>query len=298
MRNQTHDEELDTRPLDRRALLRTGVALVAGAAAAQTAGAGNADATAGDPMLVGSANSADAVPTSLTSAATTAATLSIANTGSRAPLNLVQKAFPASTAGLTSGSLANFDGDLYYTTGTSSGPFTGFVYTALTANQIVPIKPHRIVDTRTAAGRAHIANAAGNLDSLGRLRAGHTIVIRLNSLEVAADAAFCTLSVVAPLASGSVTLWASATRPGTSSMYYRAGGITSNFAVTGTSSADTVDLYSSATTHVLLDISAFAVGNPGQINPAVFSAAASSTASQRLAAHTRAGTLPDWYTAQ
>ena len=34
------------------------------------------------------------------------------------------------------------------------GPLVGFVYTAITASQLVPITPHRILDTRTVAGRA------------------------------------------------------------------------------------------------------------------------------------------------
>jgi hypothetical protein len=56
------------------------------------------------------------------------------------------------------------------------------------------------------------------------------------------------------------------------------------------------------TTHVLLDITAFAVGSPGQVNPAVLPTSATSATSAQsaargaLAARAAAGTLPKWYT--
>jgi hypothetical protein len=302
MYHQTRPEQEETGGLDRRTLLRTGgaavVAGVAGLAVAETVTAASAGAAAGSPLVLGTANDSGTTPTSVTSAATTSPTFSVANTGGVAPLHLTEEAFPASFAALTSGDLANFGGDLFYTAGTAAGPLTGFVYSEFTANQLVTIKPQRILDSRTVAGRAHITNPAGNLDSAGRLLAGHTIVITLSSLEVAAAAAFCNLTAVGPLTGSFMTLWPGGTRPATSSLNFAANAIIANFAVTGTSASDTVSIFSAATTHVLLDITAFAVGNPGQVNPAILASARLSATSQRLAARAKAGTLPDWYAAR
>ena len=302
MYHKTRPEQEETGRLDRRTLLRTGsaavVAGVAGLAVANTVTAASANATAGSALLLGTANDSGTTPTSVTSAANTGPTFSVANTGGLAPLHLTQEALPASFAALTSGDLANFGGDLFYTAGTTTGPLTGFVYSELTANQLVTIKPQRILDTRTGAGRAHITNAAGNLDSAGRLLAGHTIVITLSTLEIAAAAAFCNLTAVSPLSGGYMTLWPGGTRPATSSLNFGAGAVIANFAVTGTSATDTVSIFSAAATHVLLDITAFAVGSPGQLNPVILAPAAVRATSQRLAAHAKAGTLPNWYTAR
>jgi len=300
-----HSKEEASGSLDRRAILRTtGTALVAGVAGlavAETISATSANAAPGDNLVLGNTNDAGNSSTSLTSGNTAGPTLALANTGAHAPLNLVQEVLP-STPPLASGDLANYGGDLFYTAGGTGGPFFGFVYTSSVANQLVPITPQRNLDTRTANGRANITNPSGNLDSAGRLLAGHTIVVSLANLEVAATAAYCNLTAVSPLATGFMTLWPGGTRPATSSINFTAGAIIANFAVTGitnSATASTVSIYSAVTTHVLLDITGFAVGSVGQVNPAVLPASATSAQSAArgaLAARAAAGTLPKWYT--
>ena len=291
--------------LDRRAILRTtGTALVAGVAGiavAETISATSANAAPGDNLLLGNPNDAGTSSTSLTSADTAGPTLALANTGARAPLNLVEEVLPNPPA-LASGDVANYGGDLYYTAGGTGGPFFGFVYTSSVANQLVPITPQRNLDTRTANGRANIKNPSGNLDSAGRLLAGHTILVSLANLEIGATAAYCNLTAVSPLTGGFMTLWPGGTRPATSSINFSAGAIIANFAVTGISANDDVSIFSPVTTHVLLDITAFAVGSPGQVNPAVLPTSATSATSVQsaargaLAARAAAGSLPKWYT--
>jgi hypothetical protein len=305
MYHQARPEQNETNGMDRRGLLRTGgaavLAGVTGIAVAETVAAGNAGAAAGNPLVLGTANDSGTAPTSLTSANAAGPTLAVANTGGLAPLHLVEQPFPASAPALTSGDLANYGGFLYYATGSPGGPLIGFVYSDITANQLVTIKPQRILDSRTAAGRAHITNAAGNLDPAGRLLGGHTIVISLSSLEVAAAAVYCNLTAVSPLTGGFMTLYPGGTRPATSSINFAANAIIANFAVTGTTStatADTVSIFSLATTHVLLDITGFAVGDPNQVNPAILASPAISATRQRLAARAAAGTLPEWYPAR
>jgi hypothetical protein len=289
-----HDREVN-----RRALLRRGGAIVAatvaGAAAVDAVTAGDAQAAPGDPVIQGQSNDAAAAQTMLTSSTTTS-TLALANTGAHAPVKLAQQAFSSFTPA-AGGELENLDGDLFYTVdfGGTIGPVPGFVYTEFTANQVVTIVPKRILDTRTSAGRVHILNAAGNLDSAGRLRGGHTINIDLSSLEVAAAAAFCNLTIVSPLSGGFMTLFPGGTRPATSSINFTKGAVIANFAVTGTSSTDTVSIYSAATSHVVLDITAFNVGSPAQIHPAILPPSASSATSRQLTARAKSRTLPDWY---
>ena len=299
MNDQSHQLSAHDRDVNRRALLRrSGVILaatVAGAAAVEAVNAGDAQAAPGDPVLQGQSNDAATAQTTLTSSATTS-TLAVANTGAHAPVKLAQQASSSFTPA-AGGELENLDGDLFYTVdfGPGIGPLQGFVYTEFTANQVVTIKPQRILDTRTSAGRVHILNKAGNLDSAGRVLGGHTINIDLSGLEVAAASAFCNLTVVSPLSGGFMTLFPGGTRPATSSINFTKGAVIANFAVTGTSNTDTVSIFSSATSHVLLDITAFNVGSPAQINPVILPTSASGATNRQLAARAKAGTLPDWY---
>lgn len=281
--------------LDRRALLRTGGAAVAagvaGLAVVETVAATSAQAASGDQVLAGRANDAGVDPTSLTSSDATGPTFRVANTGGAAPLNLTAVATPLTVAAFNNGDLVNFDGNLFYTDAFG----VGFVYTEATANQIVPITPQRVLDTRTVAGRANIVNSAGNLDGAGRLLANHSIAVSLAGLEIAATAAFCNIAAVSPVSAGFLTLWPGGARPGTSSVNFAAGAVIGNFAVTGTSLTDSVSIYSFATTHLLLDVTAFAVGSPGQIAPTALASPARNATGQRLAARAKAGRLPAWF---
>jgi hypothetical protein len=300
MNGQSHQLSANDRDVNRRALLRRGGVIVAttvaGVAAVEALNANDARGVAGDPLILGQANDSGTPPTSLTSGATTGATLTVVNTGAHAPVELSQQSF-ASFVSVAGGELANLDGVLYSTLdfGGTTGSLPGLVYTEFTANQVVPIVPQRILDTRTSAGRVNILNKSGNLDSAGRLLGGHTINIDLSGLEVAAASAFCNLTVVSPLSGGYMTLFPGGTRPATSSINFTTGAVIANFAVTGTSNIDTVSIFSSATSHVLLDITAFNVGSPGQIRPAIRLPSALSATSRQLAARAKAGTLPEWY---
>lgn len=147
-------------------------------------------------------------------------------------------------------------------------------------------------------GRSKITNAGGgNLDAAGRLVAGHTIVINLIGLVSGATAAYCNLTAVSPLAGGYMTLWPGGTRPATSSINFTKGAIVANFAVTGITNSDTaatVSIFSSATTHVILDVTAFAVGAPGQITSGLVPTSAQAAARGQQAQ--AAGTLPRYAT--
>jgi hypothetical protein len=309
MSNHSHDQSDDRPEVDRRSMLRRGgvvvAATVAGVTAVEALNAGNAQAAPGDSLILGSQvlNDSGAESTLLTSSAT-GATITVENSGERAPLGLSEQS-GASFLPTVSGELANLDGLLYCTENIgTSGPFTTFVYTEITATQVVTIVPQRVLDTRNAAGRSNIVNPSGNLDSTGRLIAGHTINIDLTLFEVAAASAFCNLTAVRPTVGGFMTLFPEGPRPSTSSLNFTNGAILANFAVTGITITDTpttftqtVSIFSSATSHVLLDITAFSVGSPLQIDPAILppAASAATATSRQLASRAKAGTLPTWY---
>ena len=304
MKDPIDQEPADERDVNRRALLRRGgvivAATVAGAAAVDALSGGSAQAATGDNLVIGQTNDADTDPTSLTSAvaavAAPASTLVLENTGDNAPLDLVAQSFDTFTP-VAGGELVNLDGFLYNTSdfGDPFGVATGFVFTEFTANQVVTINPQRALDTRTLAGRQNILNpGSGNIDGSGRLVGGRTINIDLSNYEFAAEAAFCNLTAVAPTAAGFMTLFPGGTRPSTSSIDFTAGQTIANFAVTGTSDIDSVSIFSNVTTHVLLDITAFNVGSPAQINPVILSASPA-TPANRVAARAKAGTVPHWY---
>ena len=239
--------------MDRRALLRASgvVAGIAGIAAAQ---APTAEAATGDPVLAGANNDGGASSTGLT-ANTWRPTLILDNAGTGAPMRLATHAMPEF---VDSGDLMNIDGDLRFA---HADYFVGSVYTSLSASQLIPVVPFRAVDTRTAAGRAIIVNPAGNLDSAGRLIGGHSIQIDLTDEVFQGTAVFANLTATQALDSGFLTLWPGGTRPGTSALNYSTGQTVANFAVSGLDS-DTVRLYAQRTTHVLLDVVAFAAGSP------------------------------------
>jgi hypothetical protein len=250
--------------LNRRALLRAGgvVAGIAGMAGYAAAQAPEAGALAGQPVLIGQSNSAGTASTGLAAGAS-APTLVLTNTGRGAPLRLADHTF--SEAAVSSGDLMNVGGEFLFAHATS---VVGSVYTSASASQVIPVRPFRIVDTRTAAGRASIVNRSGNLDSAGRLIGGHTIEIDLGSQVYLGTAVFGNLTVTKAVSAGYLTLWPGGSRPGTSSLNYLAGQVVANFCVSGLSS-DTVRLYAQTTTHVLLDVVAFAAGSPGDVRSAV-----------------------------
>jgi hypothetical protein len=298
MDGQSESVSIDDGDVDRRALLRRGgvivAATIAGVAASEAMKGGVANAASGDPLVLGQTNDSGTSPTTVTSAATTGPTLALANSGNHAPLTLATQPF-ASFVPSATGELAVLDSVLAFTQDFGAGPLPTLVFTEITANQVVAIIPQRVIDTRSSSGRTRILNPAGNLDSAGRLLAGHTIEVDLSDYEFAAEAAFGNLTAVAPLAPGFMTLYPGGARPATSSINFAKGQTIANFAVTGTSVNDTVFIFSNVTTHVLFDVTAFNVGSPGQINPSVQQSSTAATAGRRLAARKAAGTAPDWY---
>ena len=253
--------------VNRRALLRASgvVAGIAGIGGYAAANAPAAVAAPGDPLVIGVQNSAGTASTALRSGGADAdgPTLILGNLGPGVPLRLEsQTGVDLETA--EPGDLMNIEGDLRFVHSfTSAG---ASVYTSVTASQLFPVRPYRAVDTRTEAGQSYLLYAPGSLDSEGRLIGGHTMEIDLSYDVYLGTAVFANLTVTQPVSGGFLTLWPGGARPATSTLNYTAGQTVANFCVSGLGPYDSVLVYARSTTHVLLDVVAFAAGGPENVN--------------------------------
>ncbi len=302
---QTSDET----PIDRRKLLRRGGAAVvvglAGLGVAEVVSAGPASAASGDPLTLGAANDSGVDLTTLTTDADGGPTLEIGNTGQGAALRLTQVDYPTNDDLVVgSGDMSNYEGDLYFGTpyDDEGDAYPALVYTEANASQIITIISQRVLDTRSASGRKNIKTTSKLLNKEGQVLAGKTITIKLDNYVVLPGAVLGNLTAVDPASGGYAQLFAGGTRPLGSSVNFAAKQTVANFAVTGATfdsdtGSTTVSIYCSATTHVILDITAFSVGSADQINPDYLPNTETTALSAKLAAHARAGRLPSWYQA-
>jgi hypothetical protein len=248
---------------------------VVGAGVASAA-AGPASAAATDPVLQDVVNNAgtSTTPTELDADNVTTPAFILKNTGANTTttpteagptLRLTPSTAVVPTASTVGGDLtATSDGTLYFTHNLTP-PFPAPVHTDANANVYAPLAaPNRILDTRTVAGRAHIVNPSGNLDSSGRLLKGHTIFINLDSLVFFGEAVFANVTVTGMAGAGFLTIWSGATaRPPASTINFTNVTI-ANFLVSGVAAHSTtvlnaVAIYAATTTQVILDVAGFSL---------------------------------------
>jgi hypothetical protein len=293
----------DQPAIGRRRLLTGGGVVMAGAVGAgvATAVASPASAQAMTPVDMNTANNAGtnlAQPTELDAANNTAPAFILKNTGidtSTTPngagpnLRLTPSAETVPTASTAGGDLTTTTGGLLWFThnfgGSPPAVFAAPVHTDATAISSVPLlAPRRMLDTRTSRGRANVLDPSGKFDSTGRLLAGKTIHINLTSLVSFGDGVTSNLTVTKPASAGFLVLWSGAVaRPTASSINFVAGQTIANLTVSGlaefsTTATDTIAIFASATTHVILDVGAFAVRDLGQVLVPFASPAASARA--------------------
>ena len=310
----------ESRTLGRRGLLTHGGAMVVGAAAAGAAVAATsspASAATGGAVLQGTVNSVGtdqpATEIDATNNVPATPTLILSNTGSPGtdPATGLKMASPqlrinpaASTLVIppttTVGGdiVATGDGNLWFThafpaVGTiPAAVFPAIVHTDVNSNSFAPLlAPVRLLDSRNTAGRAHILDASGNLDSTGRLIAGHTIHIDLTSLVFFGDAVTANLTVTGPLGGGFLTIWSGTVAlPNASSINYATGQTIANLSSVGigefktstTTVTDTVAIHcADHNTHVILDVTGFFVREFVQITQANLLAAMRSPSTAR-----------------
>jgi hypothetical protein len=302
--------ESEKSTVDRRRLLRRAGTVAAGVAGAGVAGAvaaTPAQAAPGDPVVQGQANNAAASTTQLQSSSPTDPTLVLYNPN-ETPVGGGTAAGPA----LQLFPHADWLNDDALGLPWVSVQYPGFtfshaVHTTFNSNTIVPITPTRVVDTRNATGRQWITNPGGNLDSAGRLIAGRSVNVDLSFYAFFPVAVLLNATVTGQGAAGFLTVWEyNTTRPTVSSLNYSPGQNLSNF-VFSTSGWDDVDVssgvsvFTSQTTHFILDVVAFVVSD-GAVNPEVVPTAQQTAgvrgASATNAAATRAKAVrenkPSW----
>ncbi len=313
--------ENQDKTVNRRRLLRRAGTVAAGVAGTTVVGAAvaaPAQAAAGDPVVQGAANAAGATTTALTSTGT-GPTLRLANTSTTASNGavLARPALQLAPSGdflhpdSPGGSIGldNY-GNIQLVTEFGGDKYLDYVHTTGNSNQIVPITPQRVVDTRAAASRKRILNQSSTtLDSSGRLRDGQTIHINLSDFVYFGDALFGNLTVTTAVASGFVQIFPFGTpRPANfSTINYLTNQVVANSFMSGVgyrdeNATDVISVYAARTTHIIIDVVAFVVG-VGEVFPEILPFAANSTARgaaetpeqrrAKRAAQAQAGT-PSW----
>ena len=242
-----------TSKIGRRRLLRRAGGVAAGVAGATVVGGAvmpsAASAAAGGNLILGQANTAGTAGTTVTTDTGTSGTLELSNTNVTtnvvngftvdnvgAPLRLVPAAPSANPQAIAFNEVGTLGFD---STGTlwmcAEANSADWVYTTFTANQLLPITPTRILDTRSASGRATILDPGGNIDSQGRLIGGHAITVDLSGIVFAGTAVHANLTVVFPTNAGFLSLLPGNQvingQPATSNLNYNAMDVVPNFAL-------------------------------------------------------------------
>jgi hypothetical protein len=101
---------------------------------------------------------------------------------------------------------------------------------------------------------------------------------------------FGNVTVTGSLAAGFVVVYPSDPRPSTSSINYVPGQTIANFSLTGMSAALSIRIFTQSTTHVIFDVTAFAVGSTDFINPAILPTVAATGTTAALTAEP-----PEWF---
>lgn len=261
-----NDEATAGRPLERRRLFR-GAAVLAGAAGVVALGSlpTTADAADGQTLKVGGSYRGSGT-TSLTIDAGDDPALKLSNPdGPALRLGLLDDAWdgelePGDLAATVTGPLVGADfGD---------GPVTTYLATGvdLAATPVpVAVSPRRLLDTRRDSGGEAVLRSSSRSaqDSAGRLVAGAWIDVAVayggQETGVLLSAAFLNVAAVLPTGDGYLTVYAPGSRPAVSSLNVTGGVTLANaaFVALGTVYQDyyVVRIYSSTTTHVLVDLS-------------------------------------------
>ncbi|HLL68025.1 MAG TPA: hypothetical protein VK453_20255 [Micromonosporaceae bacterium] len=290
--------------VDRRRLLtRAGMVIAGAVGTGLAADAAPAAAAPGGRVVLGANNDAGATRTTITSSGP-AATLETANTGV-IEVNGQEHAYPSLRlrpngdfmAASEQGSMGmSTDGDMWYVPRPNGHTYR--LHTGYTTDIAVPVEPFRLIDTRSAATRENLLDPSV-LDVHGRLIGGQWASITLRRYVSYAGMVYGNAVVVSPTENGWLTVspWFQGMRgaPPTSNINYVAGQALANAFVCGIGwlegGADTslytdvIAVYSSATTHFILDVMALAVGDPEQI--LAFSPLSASTMASRADAKPR-----------
>ncbi|GAB3185700.1 hypothetical protein FHX75_13576 [Micromonospora palomenae] len=265
MTSSEPDRSASRRTLLRRAAVTGGAAVAATAATA--ANATPAAAANGDPLAIGQANQASWE--TVLHGTGPGATLVLQNdTGASLHLKRQDVTNPKwgdiypTTAGLA-----------HVTTTSTGAPVRNEVLTTANATMLVPIPPTRVLDTRSAAGRARLLEGHSQIDSQGRAVAGAWLLVHLDGIVNYGDGLIGNVTVAKTEKGGFATVYGRGNAPGASTInWWGAGQLLSNGVITqlgawstanGDYYPDTVAIWvQKSATAVILDVTGLLVFHP------------------------------------
>ena len=147
------------------------------------------------------------------------------------------------------------------------GAVTTFLATGVDLTNVYPIPAARLLDTRSASGRASVVGSStAPFDSAGRLKSGASIDVAIASTEdVALVGLFVNLTAFESTAGGFLEIYTPGTRPNRPTLRYPPNVAVANHAFIGpavSGGAYTVRIYASQPTQVLLDLVGAVTGFP------------------------------------
>ncbi|MBW4702677.1 hypothetical protein [Micromonospora sp. RL09-050-HVF-A] len=233
MTSSEPDPAASRRALLRRAAVTGGAAVAAttanaAPAAATTANAAPAAAPAaaatGDPVVLGGTTTGG-LHTVVTSAADGgAATLALENS-TGATLRLTRR---PSSFGWGGGLVSTADG-LGVQRVVDSAVVQHETLTTANATMLVPIPPTRVLDSRSATGRARLLEGAGRVDPQGRVLADTLLVVHLRDIVDYGDGLMGNVTVANTARGGFATVWGRGELPTASTInWWDAGQLLSN----------------------------------------------------------------------
>ncbi len=180
---------------------------------------------------------------------------------------------------------------------TIEGESPEFVRTQFNTTEVVPIKPTRVLYTLN--NRVNVINPSV-IDSSGRLIGQQTLHLDLSDFVIFGTIVFASIAVLAPTNPGFMIVFPyGQTRPTASNLNWGSGWTIANSMVMGLGHptgvtrnglpvTDAVSIFSSQTTRLVFDITAFTVFDPQQINPAILPPAVAAPSIARLTPEVRA----------
>jgi hypothetical protein len=172
-----------------------------------------------------------------------------------------------------------------------------FVRTQFNTTEVVPLRPTRVLDTLN--NKINVINPAV-INSSGKLVGQQTLHLDLSDFVIFGTIVFANIAVLAPTNPGFMIVFPfGQTRPTASNLNWSPGWTIANSMVMGLGHptgvtrnglpvTDAVSIFSSQTTRLVFDITAFTVWDPQQINPAILPPAAAAPSIAKLTPELRA----------
>jgi hypothetical protein len=263
------DAPLD-RPLDRRFLIRGG-AVLAGAAGVTAIGAAiaptKADAADGGNVILGQDNAATSTTEITIDGSTGGADPTLALNNANGP-SLALEALDANWDGpLGVGEIANTEVGPSIGVDYGDGVVTTFLATGVDLANTYPLPAERLLDTRSASGRAAVVGSSpAPFDSVGRLKGGAYIDVAVASTEnLDLIGVFLNLTAFESTAAGFLEIYTPAPRSNRPTVRFQRNVAVANHAFVGPGTSGTtytVRIYASQPTQVLLDLVGAVTGFP------------------------------------